>query len=178
MHGGSLEATSPGAGRGSTFTLRLPYVGLVQPVPAPADRAHPHVAPARVLIVDDNLDAAQSVAAFVEMAGHHVCIAADGMQALEAAAEFGPDAVVLDIGLPRLDGYEVARRLRKLESLHDVVLIAVTGYGQASDRERTMAAGFDAHFVKPVEPSVLLSSIAERLSARPAPADVANQPAG
>ena len=141
-------------------------------------RAHPQVAPARVLIVDDNLDAAQSVAAFVEMAGHHVRIAADGMQALEAAAEFGPDAVVLDIGLPRLDGYEVARRLRKLESLHDVVLIAVTGYGQASDRERTMIAGFDAHFVKPVEPSVLLSSIAERLSARPAPADVANQPAG
>ena len=179
MHGGALEATSPGAGRGSTFTLRLPYVGLVQPVPVPvpADRATPHVTPGRVLIVDDNLDAAQSFAAFVEIAGYQVRIAADGLQALEAAAEFGPDAVVLDIGLPRLDGYEVARRLRQLEGLRDVVLIAVTGYGRAADRERAMAAGFDAHFVKPVEPSALLASIAERLSARPAPVAVANEPA-
>lgn len=109
----------------------------------------------RVLVVDDNLDGATTLSLLLEYSGYDVRSAYDGAAALQMAAEFQPFAVVLDIGLPGLDGYEVARRLRRTPSLAQVLLIALTGYGQDSDRERSREAGFDHHFVKPTDPRVL-----------------------
>ena len=113
----------------------------------------------RILVVDDNRDAARSVATFFELVGHEVSTAADGVQALAVAADFRPDVVVLDIGLPQLDGYQVAQRLRVQAATRDCLLIALTGYGQADDRERAERAGFDHHFVKPADPADLLARI-------------------
>ena len=115
-----------------------------------------------VLIVDDNVDSAQITAMLLEFEGHTVEVAHDGLEALEAAARFKPRVVLLDLGLPKLDGYEVARRLRADPQQRDVFLVALTGYGQDDDRERSKAAGFDRHLVKPVDPkhlSELLASI-------------------
>ncbi|WP_437986936.1 ATP-binding protein [Sorangium sp. So ce117] len=167
LHGGSIEATSPGPGQGSEFIVRLP-VAADERVPAAADERLPAAAvgassapsknaeqpsPAarklRVLIVEDNVDAASTLADALLALGQEVWIAGDGPRALKAAAEHRPDLVLLDIGLPGMDGYEVARRLREAE-LCSGALIALTGYGQASDRRRAEAAGFDAHFVKPM----------------------------
>ncbi|HKX41180.1 MAG TPA: response regulator [Burkholderiaceae bacterium] len=162
MHGGSIEAYSDGPGLGSEFTLRLPCIALVRggdAAPARMEPAAPRVAAARILIVDDNRDAAQSIATFFEMSGHHIRIAADGVQALDAAADFAPDVVVLDIGLPALDGYEVAVRLRRMPATRDALILALTGYGQKEDQSHAEAAGFDRHFVKPADPVALLSCI-------------------
>ena len=156
MHGGSLEAHSDGLGHGSEFTLRLPCMALVtggEAVVASADDAAG--AHARVLVVDDNHDAALSVASLLSLAGHEVRTAADGAEALAVAGEFVPEVVVLDIGLPVLDGYEVAARLRQMASTREALLLALTGYGQADDRQRAEAAGFDHHFVKPADPQGL-----------------------
>jgi CheY-like chemotaxis protein len=110
----------------------------------------------RILIVDDNEDVSDSLALLLRLAGHEVLTAADGLQALEAAASFAPEVVFLDIGLPRgLDGYEVARRLRHLPGGREAVLVALTGYGQADDLARSRAAGFDHHLVKPAEPEAV-----------------------
>jgi len=168
MHGGRLEAASEGAGRGSEFTLRLPCVGLVSSgdsVPAALDSPTPPAC--RVLVVDDNRDAAQSVASFLELGGHEVRTAADGAEALVASELFAPQVVVLDIGLPVLDGYEVAQRLRQSPIGRDALLIALTGYGQREDRLNAEAAGFDHHFVKPADPMALLSCIEKWLRERP-----------
>jgi CheY-like chemotaxis protein len=108
-----------------------------------------------VLVVDDNQDAADSLALLVQVAGHEVRTAHDGPTALEVAKTFRPEVVLLDIGLPRMDGYEVARQLRKQPGLEKVVLAAVTGYGQEEDRRRTHEAGIDEHLVKPVDPTDL-----------------------
>lgn len=105
----------------------------------------------RILVVDDNVDAAQSLAMLLEISGHRVHTAYDGHAALEAAQEHRPDVAFLDIGLPKLDGYEVARRLRREPTLADMALIAMTGFGQATDRERSSDAGFDKHLLKPVD---------------------------
>ncbi|WP_049876283.1 ATP-binding protein [Sorangium cellulosum] len=167
LHGGSIEATSPGPGQGSEFIVRLP-VAAEERAPAAADERLPAAAvgassapsknaeqpsPAarklRVLIVEDNVDAASTLADALLALGQEVWIAGDGPHALRAAAEHRPDLVLLDIGLPGMDGYEVARRLREAE-LCSGALVALTGYGQASDRRRAEAAGFDAHFVKPM----------------------------
>ena len=160
LHGGTIEATSEGAGRGSTFTLRLPCIGLVSSegaaaLPAPS----PVTTVCRILVVDDNQDAAQSVTTFLELEGHVARSAADGIAALEAAAAFTPDVVVLDIGLPLLNGYEVARRLRQLPATRGALLLALTGYGQQEDRAFAESAGFDRHFTKPTDPATLLSCI-------------------
>jgi signal transduction histidine kinase/DNA-binding response OmpR family regulator len=177
MHGGRLDAHSEGIGKGSTFTLRLPCVGLVRGQDVAADRA-PALLPrrCRILVVDDNRDAALSIGKFLELEGHSVRTAADGAKALEVAAVFAPEVVVLDIGLPVLDGYEVARRLRKMPALQQVLLIALTGYGQKDDRLAADAAGFDQHFVKPIDPELLLACIAQWLQlpteARRLPASV------
>jgi signal transduction histidine kinase len=160
MHGGRLEAASEGVGKGSEFTLRLPCVGLIasgDATPAPAEQPAPPAC--RVLVVDDNRDAAQSVASFFELSGHEVRTAADGGEALVAAEFFAPEVVVLDIGLPVLDGYEVARRLRQTPIGKAALLLALTGYGQREDRQNAEAAGFDHHFVKPADPMVLLNCI-------------------
>ena len=105
----------------------------------------------RVLVVDDNVDAAQSLATLLEVSGHLAWMAHDGVTALDAARQYRPQVVLLDIGLPKLDGYEVARRLREDPATKDVVIVAMTGYGQAADRERARDAGFDHHLVKPVD---------------------------
>jgi signal transduction histidine kinase/ActR/RegA family two-component response regulator len=164
LHGGRVSAYSRGEGQGSTFTVSLPLVML--PVPAPAavpvaaavplpDRTAPAPAgPARVLVVDDNRDGAESMAALIQMMGADVRIAHDGPQALHLAQAQLPDLILLDIGLPGIDGYETARRLRRLPGLQ-ARLVALTGYGAAQDRERAMSAGFDEHLVKPLAPAAL-----------------------
>jgi signal transduction histidine kinase/ActR/RegA family two-component response regulator len=152
MHGGSVSASSDGPGRGSEFVVRLPAAKAKHPVPettvgVAARRAHR----ARcVLVVDDNEDAAHGIAAWLKAQGHTVRVAFDGPSALRAAAELRPEIALLDIGLPLMDGYELAGRLRALPSLHDVKLVAITGYGQDADRARSAAAGFEEHLVKPV----------------------------
>jgi signal transduction histidine kinase len=169
MHGGSVAAHSEGPGRGSEFVVRLPAaVPRAAVVPAAAPAASAAAAASgqrRILLVDDNVDSADSLGMLLQLNGFDVHLAHDGPTALEAARSVRPDAVVLDIGLPGMDGYEVARRLRNTPSTHDVLLVAVTGYGQNEDRARSMEAGFDYHLVKPVE----FSTLHELLAAPRAP---------
>jgi signal transduction histidine kinase/DNA-binding response OmpR family regulator len=157
MHGGSVEARSDGPGRGSEFVVRLPVVP-VEAVAPPAGRA-PEATPApagslRVVVVDDNVDGAESLATLLELLGHTARTAHDGPTGIEVVREFDPDVVFLDIGLPRMDGYEVARRLRG-DLRTRAVLAAVSGYGRDDDRRKGREAGFEYHFVKPVDFAVL-----------------------
>jgi signal transduction histidine kinase len=156
-HGGTVEAYSSGPGQGSEFVVRLPVLAEA-PLTVPTQPTG-RLAVAeglRVLLVDDNVDGADSLATLVRLAGHDTRVAHDGPGALEAAAAFRPQVVVLDIGLPGLTGYEVARRLRADPDLSGVALVAVTGYGRDEDRERSREAGFDHHLTKPVEFALLL----------------------
>ncbi len=121
----------------------------------------------RVLVVDDNVDAATTLALLLEIVGHAVATAHDGVQALAEAERLRPDLVLLDIGLPRLDGHDVARRLRAQAWARDLVLVALTGWGQASDRDASQAAGFDAHVVKPVEHESLMALLQGLMDRRP-----------
>ncbi len=161
LHGGSVIATSAGRGRGSEFTVRLPACDGPEVVATAAHRAAPVLAPAasprRVLVVDDNVDAADTIAELLREAGHAVEVAHDGPAALAAAGDFGPEVALLDIGLPVMDGYELARRLRA--SFPQVRMVALSGYGQASDHARSLAAGFELHIVKPVSVGKLLAAI-------------------
>jgi signal transduction histidine kinase len=153
LHGGRVSAHSAGPGRGSEFVVRLPLParpGEGRPAARPA-RAAGGGSGRRVLVVEDNADAADSLALLLRATGYEVRVVGDGPAALEAAPGFRPDVVLLDIGLPKMDGYEVARRLRRDPATGDVLLVALSGYGQDEDRRRSHAAGFDAHFVKPVE---------------------------
>ncbi len=153
MHGGSVEAASEGIGKGSEFTVRLPLQPrhrVSRPAEPPGDE-HSVVGARRVLVVDDNRDSADSLGLLLELQGHKVCIVHDGPGALAAAQTHRPHAVLLDIGLPGMDGYEVARQLRQLPGLDRVLLIAMTGYGQEEDKRRSQQAGFDAHLVKPAD---------------------------
>ena len=158
MHGGSIAATSEGHGRGAQFTVRLPVELAGSPSPAPAalnpDRSR------SILIVEDNDDARESLRLLLESLGHRVIEAGDGRRALALALNHQPEVVLIDLGLPGLDGYEVARALRSSATGKTAALIAVTGYGQAEDRRRSKEAGFDAHLVKPVSQSLLASLIA------------------
>ncbi|MEO5618094.1 MAG: ATP-binding protein [Candidatus Eisenbacteria bacterium] len=158
MHGGSVVAESPGRGRGSTFTLRLPLIPQPALPPRPVERVTPDPMRRlkRVLVVDDNRDAANTLADLLRLWGHEVVLAYDGLEALTRANETRPELMLLDIGLPGLDGYQVAERVRKESSNGgDLTLIALTGLGQQEDRERALAAGFDHHLTKPVNPSKL-----------------------
>ena len=153
MHGGRVEAHSAGPNRGSTFTIHLPAStpseasqGQRSPFPAAAS-----LHALRVLIVDDNVDTAEGLGRLLKRAGHQVALAHEGRQALDRARTFSPDAIVLDIGLPGMDGFEVVRLLRAEPCGVDALIVAVTGYGQEEDRRRTLDAGFDHHLVKPVE---------------------------
>jgi signal transduction histidine kinase/CheY-like chemotaxis protein len=158
LHGGRVTAHSEGPGRGSKFVVSLP--AGVHP-PAPAASAPPSAAPAarRILIVEDNADAAEMLRVALELEGHGVRVAADGQSGVEAALGEPPEIMLVDIGLPGLDGYGVAREVRRTLG-RTVVLIALTGYGQAADRRHTAEAGFDAHLVKPIDPEELTSLIA------------------
>jgi PAS domain S-box-containing protein len=152
MHGGSILASSEGPGCGSTFTLSLPLAAA--PSDAPADEANaatPEVAPLRILLVDDNRDSADSLAMLLELKGHEVRIAYEGEQALQIAPRFVPHLAVIDIAMPKMDGYATLAALREMPEVADTMFAAMTGFGHASDRERTRDAGFHAHLVKPVE---------------------------
>ena len=155
MHGGNVTASSDGIGRGSTFTLRLP---VLQQATQPSESMESQwgtPAAARILVVDDNVDAAETLAAVLRARGHEVRTAFDAPSAIECVGEFAPDIAVLDIGLPNTDGYELARRLKADPRVAQLRLVALTGYGQAHDRERGVAAGFDEYLVKPLEPGAL-----------------------
>jgi signal transduction histidine kinase len=157
LHQGRVEVASEGPGRGATFTVLLPCIAAaVEPLRAAGVVAAPkpstEVYGRRVLVVDDNIDAAESTAAFLRLEGHEVKAVHDGLQALASLKVFDPHVVVLDIGLPGLDGYAVARQLRERGDTSHVLLIALTGYGQKEDRQRAADAGFDYHFVKPADP--------------------------
>ncbi len=158
LHGGTVEARSAGPGQGSEFTVRLPTVASFRKAEQPAApecAAAGAVSSARILVVDDLVDAAESMAMMLVLEGHEVRTAHDGPAALEVAQAFRPRVLLLDIGLPGMDGYELARRVRSLPGFEDALLIAITGYGQAEDRDRARAAGFDHHLVKPVDASTL-----------------------
>ena len=159
LHGGRVEARSAGEGQGSEFTVTLPVpVGPEEEV-APAATAPRTNHRRRVLVVDDNRDAASMMAMLLELHGHDVFVAHDAERALEAARANTLDVAVLDIGLPGVDGYELARRLRQQDGTRHLRLIAVTGWGQAGDRARASEAGFNAHLTKPTEPELLLSAL-------------------
>jgi PAS domain S-box-containing protein len=164
MHGGAVEARSGGSGKGSEFIVRLPIVIAEAPAKSPA--AHDGNENAsrtvyRILIVDDNRLSRESTAAALKLMGHEIATARDGMEGLARTQSFEPDVILLDIGLPRLNGYEVARRIRELPSGGRAFLIAVTGYGQEEDRRRALEAGFDSHMVKPVNFGELRMRLAE-----------------
>jgi signal transduction histidine kinase len=158
LHGGQVEARSAGERMGSEFIVRLPAVGERGEAPGLAAKgAAPAKSARRILVVDDNRDAVDSLAMMLKLSGNDVEVAYEGESALRIAQSFRPDAVVLDIGLPGMDGYEVARRLRRMAETAGALVVAVTGYGQKEDRERAHAAGFDHHLVKPIEADMLLS---------------------
>jgi CheY-like chemotaxis protein/anti-sigma regulatory factor (Ser/Thr protein kinase) len=163
MHGGRVEVASDGAGRGSEFTIRLPRLTLDAAAPAAARAAAREVpsGPARrVLVVDDQPDSTDSLALLLRLRGHEVSTAADGPGAVDEFLRSKPEVVFLDLGLPGMSGYDVARRLRAMPEGRDVRLVAVTGYGTEADRERTRAAGFDLHLAKPVDPHAVEALLA------------------
>jgi CheY-like chemotaxis protein len=164
LHGGRISVHSDGPGKGSTFAVRMNLLS------APPRSAVPVVDPligsrgtltARVLIVDDNRDGAQGLALLLDMEGHEVRIAADGLEALAIAEEFQPQVVLLDIGMPGIDGYETARRLRMRPWARSTLLCAQTGWGQEDDKRRARIAGFDRHLVKPIDPEELSRIVAQ-----------------
>jgi CheY-like chemotaxis protein len=163
LHGGTVEAQSEGEGRGSEFVVRLPaWVKQTQSDDTLTPKGA-HTAKAgqgqRILVVDDNKDAAKSLALLLTLQGHETQTAADGEEAVQHAVEFNPGVVLLDIGLPKLDGYEACRAIRTLRLGNQPLVIALTGWGQEDDRRRSREAGFDSHVVKPVDCQELLSMI-------------------
>jgi len=169
LHGGTVSAYSAGAGQGSQFTIRLP-LAQAQKVPA-IERREP-VLPAstkrcRVLVVDDNVDSVESLAMLLRMMGHEVETASDGASGLEKAAAFKPDVAILDIGLPKVNGYELARQIREQQWSKNVTLVALTGWGQEQHRRRSEESGFNHHLTKPVEFDVLQEILAAADACQP-----------
>jgi signal transduction histidine kinase/ActR/RegA family two-component response regulator len=171
LHGGAVEARSEGLGKGSEFTIRLPAArkGEARREPLAAETSSDRLVGRRVVLVDDSADSRTTLADVLEMLGHHVLLAADGPEALRLAWEEQPEAYVVDIGLPGMDGYEVARKLRQTPAGEQALLIALSGYGSPQDRERARQAGFDAHLTKPAnieELQGLLTSATKQQGAR------------
>ncbi len=172
LHGGDVVAKSDGLDRGCEFVVRLPVFSAIEERSPPSDKPAPHrKIDCRVLVVDDNKDSANSLAMMLEAKGCRVRTAYDGVEGVKAAASFRPDAVLLDIGMPRLNGYDAARQIRLQTGNERIVLIAATGLGQEEDKRRAFEAGFDHHFVKPVDPTGLIQLLGslrpQSLTARP-----------
>jgi len=167
LHGGRLEAASAGRGQGSAFTVRLPLFSPRSDTQAPEREggdAHGGSIHGRIMVVDDNEDAAQSLSVLLTAKGGEVLTCHDGLEAVSRAAAFRPDVILMDIGMPKLDGCAAARKIRAEPWGAGIVLVALTGWGQDQDRRETTAAGFDHHLVKPVDPR-LLAPLLERLRA-------------
>jgi CheY-like chemotaxis protein len=159
LHGGTVSAASAGAGLGSRFTITLPMRLRTSPTAAVADPGKTTRGLRRVLVVEDNADAAESMRMLLQAIGHEVSVVGDGTLALEEARRTRPDVILLDIGLPGMDGYQLAAALRAMPETSGAQLIAVSGYGQDKDRMRSRDAGFDLHLVKPVDPAKLSDAI-------------------
>jgi CheY-like chemotaxis protein/nitrogen-specific signal transduction histidine kinase len=162
MHDGTVEARSDGVRHGSEFTIRLPLLEHHGTVTAEVGRNPGREMPRRILVIDDNQDGAESLAMLLRLKGHDVQIAYDGPSGVALALKSAPDCVLVDIGLPGMDGYEVAKRLRSGDQSGRALLIALTGYGQDEHRARSRQAGFDHHLVKPVAQSVLEDLLRQR----------------
>jgi len=164
LHGGRASVRSEGTGKGSEFTVRLPVAAAPnlqgEASTRPLSRTARHI-----LVVEDNPDARETLAMLLELAGHRVEVAEDGATGLEKALALQPEVALVDVGLPRMDGYEVARRIRSSKGIRRPFLVALTGYGAPEDRDRALAAGFDAHLVKPVDPETLAAVLARSESA-------------
>jgi CheY-like chemotaxis protein len=168
LHGGKVEAASV-LGHGSEFVVRLPLApaDTLQPPSPITETGQPTTRPLRVLVVDDNVDTAWTFSMLLKATGHNVRTAHDGPTAIQAALDYRPDVVLLDIGLPGLNGYEVAKRIRHDPVLKNVVLIALTGYGQETDRQTSLQAGFNHHLVKPAHLGQLqkiLATVSEQVT--------------
>jgi len=166
MHGGSVSASSEGPGKGSEFVVRLPRAADVQPeTDYGTNEAGAGAASStslRIVVVDDNRDFAATLSSLLELSGHEVAVVNDGLSAFRLMMDYRPDVVLMDIGLPGMNGYELARKLRSTPELANKTLIALTGYGQPEDRQRVVEAGFDKHLVKPIDADELLTML-ERL---------------
>jgi PAS domain S-box-containing protein len=173
MHGGTVTALSPGPGQGSEFIIRLPALpeppGLATGATAEPGYCRPPGPRRRILVVDDSVDTAESAAMVLRMAGHEVRVAHDGPSALDTVQTFRPEILLLDIGLPGMSGYEVARRLRAQPEGQTLVLAAMTGYGHEDDRRRSQEAGFDVHLTKPLDPTILEAFVAAPHASTPWP---------
>ncbi len=168
LHGGTLQASSDGPGRGATFEIELPFVPSVS-ARAPVPIATRQLAEQRIVVADDNVDSAESLAALLTLSGHNVFIANDGVAAVRLARALRPTIVVLDLGMPIMDGYEAARQIRADTGGADPLLVALSGFGQAGDRERSKKAGFDLHLIKPVDPAEIESLLSQAIASRSAP---------
>jgi PAS domain S-box-containing protein len=185
LHGGSISAQSDGENRGSRFILRLPAIveepETDRPTATPTSRRPATAIPRKILVVDDNTDSAKSLAFLLKLQGHHTQTAHDGEQALDRATAFTPDIVLLDIGLPRLSGYDVCRAIRQQRLGNQPRVVALTGWGQEEDRKKSREAGFDAHLVKPIDYDALLhllDSFSPPIAPSPAGDRIAPSPAG
>ncbi|HLK86245.1 MAG TPA: response regulator [Candidatus Binataceae bacterium] len=168
LHGGSVHAMSRGSGQGSEFVVKLPLLREEPPAASVSNEEHgqPKAHGLRVLVVDDNQDVADSLALWLEWSGFKVRIAYEGNEALRLALEFAPDAIVLDIGMPGMDGYEIARRLREQPNGEQLIIVAASGYGRKQDQERASKAGCDCHLTKPIDPPRLCETLIGLCSAR------------
>jgi PAS domain S-box-containing protein len=162
MHEGTISAQSAGPGKGSEFVVRLPILIEKGKAETPKPTGAPAAMPRRILVVDDNTDAASSLAMLLKITGNEAHTANDGLEAVEAAEKFRPDVVLLDIGLPKLNGYDACRRIREQPWGKNMVMVALTGWGQEEDRRKSTESGFDAHMVKPVDYAALMKLLASR----------------
>jgi CheY-like chemotaxis protein len=161
LHGGHIAASSEGLGRGSTFVVRLPALPAAQPdSPKTSTGPEAPTRPRRILVTDDNRDAANSLALLLRVSGHEVATAYNGIEAIEKADSYRPDVILLDIGLPGMNGYDVCRSIRQKSWGKDIRIVALTGWGQDQDRKNTHEAGFDHHLVKPVTANALSDVLA------------------
>jgi CheY-like chemotaxis protein len=168
MHGGTIFVHSTGLGKGSEFVIRLPVI-VERPTHTErigGEQSKRLTSNLRIEVVDDNHDSANSLGMMLRIMGNDIQIANDGEQAVRVAADFQPDVVLLDIGLPKLNGYEAAQQIREQPWGKKIVLIALTGWGQAEDKRQANEAGFDLHMVKPVDPTSLISILAELHAAK------------